>query len=298
MATDRTIVSAPSGLGRWKCEGPQAGLPAMGVERNVATQWGGMRPWQAVFASAALHAAIFALPIHEALKARPLQELQFVIEQSPPPPGGIAASGDGLPAPPPEAVEEEPESPPPPPVVEKKPEPAIVEKTIPKPPKPKVVKKPKAVNPLPAPKPVVQEAPPVEASPQAVRTGPATGLEAPPNTSDGVRGGTGQAQEPVETSFGAGNGPRFIDKASPRYPRRARESGKEGTVLLRLAIDEHGRLTEVDIVKGAGFGLDEAAVQAVRNSTFGPAMRDGKPVKCRASLPIRFVLKSSDRGEF
>ncbi|MGD9504686.1 MAG: energy transducer TonB [Syntrophobacteraceae bacterium] len=291
---ERTISSSSTGLEQWTRQDGPTSLPVASVCMGEAQGWDGMRPWQAVLASVLLHAAIFALPIHEALKALPPQELQFVIEQNSPPPGEIAASGDGLPAPPPEALEEEPEPPPPPPVVEKKPEPAIVEKIVPKPPKPKVVKKPKAVKPPPKPQPAVQETSSVEAPAQTVGTGPATGVEATSNAPAGVRGGTGQAQGPVETAFGAGNGPRFIDKALPRYPRLARENGKEGTVLLRLTIDERGRLTDVEVVKGAGFGLDEAAVQAVRNSTFGPAVRDGKPVKCRASLPIRFVLKSSD----
>ena len=291
---ERTITSASSGLGQWTPQDGPPNLPLANVCMGEAQGWGGMRPWQAVFASMMLHAAILALPIHEALKAPPPQELQFVIEQSPPPPGGIAASGDGLPAPPPEAVEEGPEPPPPPPVVEKKTAPAIVEKIIPKPPRPTAVKKPKVVKPPPKPQPAVQEASSVEAPAQAFGTGPATGVETASNAPVGVHGGIGQAQGPVDAAFGVGNGPRFIDKALPRYPRLARENGKEGTVLLRLTIDERGRLTGVEIVNGAGFGLDEAAVQAVRNSTFGPAVRDGKPVKCRASLPIRFVLKSSD----
>jgi protein TonB len=46
-------------------------------------------------------------------------------------------------------------------------------------------------------------------------------------------------------------------------------------------------------LKKAGFGLDEEAVKAVKDSTFVPAKRDGKPLMCKALLPIRFVLKES-----
>jgi protein TonB len=61
--------------------------------------------------------------------------------------------------------------------------------------------------------------------------------------------------------------------------------------MLRLTIDEVGKLLDVEIVKEAGFGFDEAAVKAVRASTFRPAAKDGKPVACRVLLPIRFKLK-------
>jgi protein TonB len=99
---------------------------------------------------------------------------------------------------------------------------------------------------------------------------------------------------PVDSSFGSGDGPRFLSKTLPKYPRLARELGKEGTVLLRLTIDERGRLLRVELVKKAGSGFDEEAVRAVKSSTFSPAKKGGKPVLCRAQLPIRFVLRSNE----
>jgi protein TonB len=80
----------------------------------------------------------------------------------------------------------------------------------------------------------------------------------------------------------------------PRYPRLARELGKEGTVLLRLTIDEGGSLTHVEVLKGAGSGFDEEALRAVRESRFSPARMNGRTVASRARLPIRFVLRSSE----
>jgi protein TonB len=73
----------------------------------------------------------------------------------------------------------------------------------------------------------------------------------------------------------------------------AKRLEKQGTVLLRVTIDERGRAAEVEILRKAGFGLDEEAVRAAKESTFIPAKRDGKPFTCRALLPIRFVLKDS-----
>lgn len=99
---------------------------------------------------------------------------------------------------------------------------------------------------------------------------------------------------PYQAPFGSANGPRFASKVLPRYPRLAREFGKEGTVLLQVTIDEHGRLVDVEVIKRAGSGFDEEALRAVRNSTFHPARRNGRPVLCRAHLPILFQLKDSE----
>ena len=99
---------------------------------------------------------------------------------------------------------------------------------------------------------------------------------------------------PVDTAFGSTNGPRFADRVLPKYPRVARELGKEGKVVLRRTIDERGRLANVEVVDRAGSGFDEEAVKAVKGSTFIPATRNGKPVTCVARLPIRFELRSSE----
>jgi protein TonB len=68
----------------------------------------------------------------------------------------------------------------------------------------------------------------------------------------------------------------------------------EGSVLLCVTIDEEGRVVKIDILKKAGFGFDEAAVKAIRESSFIPAKRDGRSCSCKALLPVRFELKSSD----
>lgn len=99
----------------------------------------------------------------------------------------------------------------------------------------------------------------------------------------------------VESAFGTGEGPSFRRRVMPVYPRRARELGKEGTVLLRLSIDQKGNLLRVEVIEKAGFGFDEEALHAVGESTFRPATRGGRPVACNALLPIRFVLRSDPR---
>lgn len=96
----------------------------------------------------------------------------------------------------------------------------------------------------------------------------------------------------VDTEFGSVNGPRFIQRENPAYPQIARRLGKEGRVVLRLTINEHGEVVNIEVIESAPYGFTESAVTAVKKSRFAPAMKDGRPVTCRAILPIRFVLKN------
>lgn len=94
-----------------------------------------------------------------------------------------------------------------------------------------------------------------------------------------------------EVEFGSAEGPKFLHKELPVYPLIARRMGKEGRVILRLTIDEKGRLLNVEVIENAGYGFAEAAIDAVKKSTFMPAKKGGKPVASRAILPIRFELR-------
>ncbi|MGA2402919.1 MAG: TonB family protein [Syntrophobacteraceae bacterium] len=131
-----------------------------------------------------------------------------------------------------------------------------------------------------------------EGSGQGAGTGAGT---AGGSSDQGVAGGKNApgGAGPAEWAFGSPGGPSFLRKVLPCYPAIARKLEKEGTVLLRVTIDERGRPVEIEIIKKAGFGFDEEAVKAVKDSTFVPAKKEGKPLTCKALLPIRFVLKQS-----
>lgn len=123
------------------------------------------------------------------------------------------------------------------------------------------------------------------------------GKVAPPPASSGKKGPTGKAAAasgPVSATVGVGNGPRILDWVPPAYPLVARRLREQGRVLLRLRIDASGQVTRVQVVKSLGFGLDEAAVAAVKRSRFQPATRHGMPVACIALLPVDFKLRSGD----
>lgn len=96
---------------------------------------------------------------------------------------------------------------------------------------------------------------------------------------------------PKDTEFGADFGPKFLHREMPQYPMIARKLGKEGRVVLRLTIDGKGNLINLEVIEKAGYGFTEAALEAVKKSTFLPAKKDGKSVVSRAILPIRFTLR-------
>lgn len=98
--------------------------------------------------------------------------------------------------------------------------------------------------------------------------------------------------EPLkDMKFGQEGAPSFLKREMPIYPMLARRLGKEGKVVLRLTIDEKGNLLNVEVIEEAGYGFTEAAIEAVKKSTFTPAMKNGKPIASRALLPIRFTLR-------
>lgn len=102
---------------------------------------------------------------------------------------------------------------------------------------------------------------------------------------------TSEEQAPLEMSFGSSEGPRFLTRVLPLYPRKAKKLHKSGTVTLMLTIDEKGTLVDLAIIKGAGYGFDEESIRAVKQSTFISAQRNGKSVACKALLPVRFELR-------
>lgn len=107
-------------------------------------------------------------------------------------------------------------------------------------------------------------------------------------------GGSGSSNGVQDVAFGGADGPSFLSRVVPSYPLAARRMGREGKVLLRLTLDEGGRLLQVDVLQNPGYGFADAALEAVRKSRFLPARSGNRPVACRVRLPIRFALQTGD----
>ena len=75
------------------------------------------------------------------------------------------------------------------------------------------------------------------------------------------------------------------------YPEIAKRAGVEGKVYVLAFVDESGKVTKAQVIKGIGAGCDEAALDAVLKTKFKPGKQRGKPVKVQVSIPIIFKLQ-------
>jgi TonB family protein len=79
-------------------------------------------------------------------------------------------------------------------------------------------------------------------------------------------------------------------KPTPAYTPEARQLRIEGEVLLSVVFTADGHVRILNVVRGLGHGLDEAAQRAAQGVKFSPAMRNGHPVDSNATLHIVFQL--------
>lgn len=83
----------------------------------------------------------------------------------------------------------------------------------------------------------------------------------------------------------------LANNAPPKYPVAALRAGVEGMVLVRAEIGTDGAPIEVGYARRSGDrDLDRAALSAVRNWRFQPALRNGKAVASVVQVPVDFVL--------
>jgi TonB family protein len=106
----------------------------------------------------------------------------------------------------------------------------------------------------------------------------------------GKKGGAAAAQGKVTM-------PRLKKRVRAIYPPGALAKGLSGKVRLHLVIDTQGKVAEAKVVKGAGHGFDEAALEAVKKFEFHPATLDGKPVRVKIPVIYPFALKKQKTPE-
>jgi protein TonB len=76
----------------------------------------------------------------------------------------------------------------------------------------------------------------------------------------------------------------------PEYPKMARTAEIEGIVVLKVTIDEFGRVLRAVVVKSDSEVFDQAAIDAMMQWSFTPAEQSGNPVKATVTIPLRFSL--------
>jgi len=82
--------------------------------------------------------------------------------------------------------------------------------------------------------------------------------------------------------------PRPYRRLRPAYPETAALAEAEAIVDVLVDVDEHGEVSQVQVARWAGFGLDETTVATVRQLHFFPALRNGTPIPMRVLLRYNF----------
>jgi protein TonB len=140
---------------------------------------------------------------------------------------------------------------------------------------------------------------------------PLSSIPAPPSNGTGFGGGIGSGSgggvgsgEGPGVGPGKGGGigggvfrvgggvsaPRIVSDPEPEYSEEARKAKYQGVCVLWLVVGPDGRPREIKVARSLGLGLDEKAIEAVKNWKFEPAMKDGRPVAVQINVEVNFHL--------
>lgn len=114
------------------------------------------------------------------------------------------------------------------------------------------------------------------------------GPEKGPGFGPGEGGDTGTGS--LHGFTGAATGPVLLFKVEPEFSEEARKAKLQGVVTLYAEVDTNGRLRNIHVTRGLGLGLEEKAIEAIRQWRFRPGYRDGKPVVEAAMIEVNFHL--------
>jgi len=84
--------------------------------------------------------------------------------------------------------------------------------------------------------------------------------------------------------------PRVVDKVEPEYTDEARRAWVNAIVLLYVEVRADATPANIRVVRSAGFGLDEMAIEAVNSWRFAAGVKEGKPVTVAATIEVNFHL--------
>jgi TonB family protein len=132
---------------------------------------------------------------------------------------------------------------------------------------------------------------------------PSNGTGSGGGIGSGSGGGVGSGKGP---GFGPGEGggvgggvfhvgggvspPVPIYKPEPEFSEEARKAKYQGVCTLGLIVGTDGRPSNIRVLSSLGMGLDEKAIEAVKNWKFEPAMKDGHPVRVEVAVEVDFHL--------
>jgi TonB family protein len=95
---------------------------------------------------------------------------------------------------------------------------------------------------------------------------------------------------------GIGNGvtaPRLEYKREPAYTEEAQRARLQGSVVLNFVVRADGTLSDFRVERSLGLGLDENAIEAVKEWKFKPGEKDGKPVAVSIGAIVNYRLEDA-----
>ncbi len=284
-------------------------------------------PGRALIASGTLHAALLALIAvvtsmglatapHDA--STPLAAMRLIFIPTPGPGGGGGGGGLHQPLPPARALmkgKDTLKSPVPPPrrITQARAKPEPIRRPAPPPRPVEHPVEPPPAPPAPAAMPQVVAPVAVLAADPQDRAGVLTDAAVTTESSgSGLGGGAGTGRgtgmgEGDGSGIGPGSGggtgggpyrpgsgivaPGLLREVKPDYTEAARRRGIEGDVVLEIVVRSDGGVGTVRILQGLDPGLDQRAVEAVRQWRFSPARRLGSPVDVIVEIAVEFKLR-------
>jgi len=139
--------------------------------------------------------------------------------------------------------------------------------------------------------------------PMAMLGPPSNGTGSGGGIGSGSGGGVGSGRGPgVGPGWGGGIGggpyrvgggvsaPRALYSPDPEYSEEARKAKYQGTVVLWVVVGPDGKPRDIRVSRTLGLGLDEKAIEAVRQWKFEPARKDGQPVAVQINVEVNFRL--------
>jgi TonB family protein len=132
---------------------------------------------------------------------------------------------------------------------------------------------------------------------------PSSGTGSGGGIGSGSGGGVGSGRGPgVGPGWGGGIGggpyrvgggvsaPRLIYGPDPEFSDEARKAKYQGTVVVWVVVGPDGRPHDIRIQRSLGMGLDEKALEAIRQWKFEPGRKDGVPVAVLINIEVNFRL--------
>jgi TonB family protein len=113
--------------------------------------------------------------------------------------------------------------------------------------------------------------------------GAGRGIGAGPGSGGGYGGG-------VMSVGGGVSAPQVIQSVQPDFTEEARQANFQGNVAIQLIVDAQGNPQDIRVTRHLGMGLEQKAIDAVRQYKFRPAMYQGHPVAVQIVIDVDFHL--------